>query len=84
MYINHSLFSEPVSTTAVTDVKEGGCEEEEEGDDDVDFGYWEKAELPIQESSIPMQTVTHTATVETSGKGTPLPALPRDMDLSLL
>ena len=66
---------------------EGGLGDGEE--DEVDFGYWEKAELPVEGQP---QTDTHTTTDSLpqgpqtdSGKGTPLPAaLPRDMDLSLL
>jgi hypothetical protein len=59
-------------------------------DDEVDFGYWEKAELPAREQS-PAVTDPHTPAdpplplSEAGDKGTALPAsLPRDMDLSLL
>lgn len=66
-------------------------------DEEVDFGYWEKAELPAQESALTATTAetdTHTTTTTTADSPSPdaggskdaarPAAVSRDMDLSLL
>ena len=50
-------------------------EEEEEGEEEVDFGYWEKADLPAADSPPPKKTDGHPTT---ASSGTV------EMDLSLL
>ena len=74
------------TTSGVSSVSgEGGEGGEGVEDDEVDFGYWEKAELPAQEQSPADPHTDSLLHSEPGSKGTALPAsLPRDMDLSLL
>ncbi|CAI8040039.1 hypothetical protein GBAR_LOCUS22324 [Geodia barretti] len=77
--ITSSKAPEPMSVGTGDSGEGGGGGKEEEGEEEVDFGYWEKAEVPTapETSGDPPH--------ESNGKSTPLPKPPsRDMDLSLL
>ena len=77
LYIRLSSVAPEPMSVGTGDSGEGGGGGKDEAE--VDFGYWEKAEVPTapETSGDPRH--------ESSGKGTPLPTPPsRDMDLSLL
>lgn len=80
------LHSDTVGVTTV-----GSGEGVEGEDDDIDFGYWEKAELPVHESALPVSTQSTTTSLPDTGskesttKDTaPRTSPPKDIDLSLL
>ena len=68
--------TEPATTGGGVTVESG---EEEE----VDFGYWEKAELPKKETDSDTTAAPAVPPHEDSGKGSP-PPQHKEMDLSLL
>ena len=81
VYITETLGE--TTTSGVSSLSGEGGEGGE--DDEVDFGYWEKAELPTQEQSPADPHKDSLLHSEAGSKGTTPPAsLPRDMDLSLL
>lgn len=76
----------PHSDTAVVTTV-GSGEGVEGEDDDIDFGYWEKAEPPVHESALPVstQSTTTTSLPDTGSKDTvPRTSPSKDIDLSLL
>lgn len=84
LHLECVLFPHSNSVGATTVGSGEGVEGE---DEDIDFGYWEKAGLPVQESALPVsaQTTTTTSLPDTGSKDTaPTTSPPRDIDLSLL